>query len=301
MSDDSLVSDLQASRQRFLDLVAEVRPELHRYCARMTGSAADGEDVVQETLARAYYALSDVEAVPALRPWLFHIAHHRAIDHLRRYERRHGRPLDEHDDAVAAADPDPEDRLAAREATRLALRRFGELAPTQRSAVILKDVLGHPVDEIARTLGLTEPAVKSALHRGRERLRALAVEASAAEVAPTSSPTVARYVELFNAHDWDGVRALLADDVRLDVVGRAQRAGRRDVSTYFTRYEAIPDWRVAAARVDGRDAVVVYRHPGDSRPAYFVALDLVDGRVTHITDFRHVPYILDDAELSLPA
>jgi DNA-directed RNA polymerase specialized sigma24 family protein len=52
---DAILSDLQQARQRFLVLVDEVRPELHRYCARMTGSIADGEDVVQYTLARAYY------------------------------------------------------------------------------------------------------------------------------------------------------------------------------------------------------------------------------------------------------
>ena len=63
MSDlDAVVADLRAGRERFLALVAEVRPELHRYCARMTGSVSDGEDIVQETLARAYYALSELTA-----------------------------------------------------------------------------------------------------------------------------------------------------------------------------------------------------------------------------------------------
>ena len=63
---DPLVSTLHEARQRFLELVAEVRPDLHRYCARMTGSIADGEDIVQETLARAYYALAEVETLPPL-------------------------------------------------------------------------------------------------------------------------------------------------------------------------------------------------------------------------------------------
>src|SRR5215208_5997474 len=88
MTSQDLVGELHAGRQRFLALVGELRPELHRYCARMTGSIADGEDVVQDTLARAYYALSALEEVPPLRPWLFQIAHNRAIDFRRRYDQR---------------------------------------------------------------------------------------------------------------------------------------------------------------------------------------------------------------------
>jgi DNA-directed RNA polymerase specialized sigma24 family protein len=68
MADDSLFSTLHAGREGFLALVAEIRPDLHRYCARMTGSVADGEDVVQDALARAYYALSEVDEMPPLRP-----------------------------------------------------------------------------------------------------------------------------------------------------------------------------------------------------------------------------------------
>src|SRR5215467_13041195 len=85
---DSLLPAIAEARQRFMDLVAEVRPELHRYCARMTGSVFDGEDVVQDTLAKAWYALAEMEAPPPLRPWLFRIAHNTAMDFLRRYEHR---------------------------------------------------------------------------------------------------------------------------------------------------------------------------------------------------------------------
>ena len=92
-------------RRRFLELVADLRPELHRYCARMTGSVADGEDIVQETLARAYYVLPEMETMPALRPWLFRIAHNRALDHLRRYEVRMGEPLETVQDSAQTRRP----------------------------------------------------------------------------------------------------------------------------------------------------------------------------------------------------
>lgn len=79
---DGIISVLEQGRRQFLVLVEQVRPELHRYCSRMTGSVVDGEDVVQETLARAFYELSQLQALPPLRAWLFRIAHNRAIDPL---------------------------------------------------------------------------------------------------------------------------------------------------------------------------------------------------------------------------
>jgi hypothetical protein len=65
---------LAQAREEFLGLVASLRPELHRYCARLTGSVIEGEDIVQDTLAKAFYAMSQMVEVPPLRPWLFRIA-----------------------------------------------------------------------------------------------------------------------------------------------------------------------------------------------------------------------------------
>jgi DNA-directed RNA polymerase specialized sigma24 family protein len=91
---DPPLPQLQQARRDFLTLVAKLRPDLHRYCARMVGSVIDGEDVVQDTLARGYYELSALKEPPALRAWLFRIAHNRALDYLRRYDRRMSEPLD---------------------------------------------------------------------------------------------------------------------------------------------------------------------------------------------------------------
>src|SRR6187399_1331117 len=113
MSDsDPVVTALHEGMQQFLALVAGIRPDLHRYCARMTGSVADGEDIVQDTLARAYYALSEMETVPELRPWLFQIAHNRALDQRRRYDRRMSEPLDSVPESALSNASDPEDLLA---------------------------------------------------------------------------------------------------------------------------------------------------------------------------------------------
>jgi len=293
---DPVVSALHESMRCFLQLVSGVRPDLHRYCARMTGSVADGEDIVQDTLARAYYALSEMESVPELRPWLFRIAHNRALDHLRRYERRMSEPLDSVLESALSDASDPEDLLAREQATRAAISRFIELAPAQRSAVILKDVLGHSLTELAQLMAISEAAAKAALHRGRERLQALSEGAPEQPLSPNVvSPGIARYVALFNARDWDGVRALLAEDVRLDLVSRAKRSGRREVSSYVVNYSQVSDWHLAPGSVDGREVITVFRKRDDPRPSYFIELEFFAERVTRIKDFRYVPYILAEA------
>jgi RNA polymerase sigma-70 factor (ECF subfamily) len=148
--------------------------------------------------------------------------------------------------------------------------------------------------EIGDLLALSVPAVKAALHRGRQRLRA-----EAAAPAPRSSgpsPALARYVALFNARDWEALRAMLAEDVRLDLVSRAQRTGAREVASYFGNYDKVHDWQLTLARLEGQEVVAVLR---DARPAYFIEVTLRDGRITRIRDFRYVPYILADARIEL--
>jgi len=294
--------ELGQARARFMDLVAEIRPELHRYCARLTGSIVDGEDVVQDTLAKAYYAISMAAEMPPLRPFLFRIAHNTALDVLRRYERRHVELVAElPDDVLVEERPDPE-------IVRAALATFLDLPVAQRSAVILKDVLGCSLDEIVESTGASLPAVKAALHRGRASLRARAGSAQkedAEDARPTTGGTdralLSRYATLFNARDWDGLRAFLAEDCRLDLVSRHERRGPA-VGEYFSRYADLRDFRVVPgvlddAAVGGRPALAVYMPRASDEPAYFVLLEWRDAHVAVIRDFRYVPYIADEVRL----
>jgi RNA polymerase sigma factor (sigma-70 family) len=296
--DDSLLVAQHEGRRRFLELVADLRPELHRYCARMTGSIADGEDIVQDTLARAYYVLPEMNELPTFRPWLFRIAHNRALDYLRRYEARMGEPLDVAQDNAIDPAPDPGEVIAHEQAVQAAMSRFVELAPAQRSCVILKDVLGQSLEQIGALLELSLPAVKAALHRGRVRLRELANTPPPPPQARHTSPAVARYVALFNARDWDGVRAMLAEDVQLDLVSRAQRVGRA-VGDYMSNYELYSDWRLAPAWLEGREVIAVFRAPEDVRPGYFIELKVENGKVRFIRDFRYVSYVMQDTAVVL--
>jgi len=293
-----LIATLEEARVRFLALIDPLRADLHRYCTRMTGSIADGEDVVQDTLARACYELSLHKELPPLRPWLFRIAHNRAIDHRRHAAHRVAESLDVAAELPGDERDGPEQQLARRQAVQAALTSFLALAPAQRGCVILKDVLDHTLDEIAAELDLSVPAVKAALHRGRAALAAAHAHADpGAATQPAAravSAELARYARLFDAHDWDGVRALLADDVRLDLVSRRKAAGRRAVGAYFGNYERQPDWTVAPAWLEGREVLAV-RTRRDAAPRYFIELGWQDGRVREIRDFRYVRYIADEA------
>jgi RNA polymerase sigma factor (sigma-70 family) len=300
---EGIFSELQEGRRRFLALVEDVRPDLHRYCARMTGSIIDGEDVVQDTLARAYYELAELKEMPALRPWLFRVAHNRAIDYLRSYGRRMSEQLDAASDVAADEGLEPDNALARDEAVRAAVSRFLEVAPVQRSCVILKDVFDYSLEEIGNMLDLSVSAVKSALVRGRARLRNLS-EASAASPKPEAqlssvSPTLVSYTKLFNLRDWDGVRAMLVDEVKLELVSRLKRAGRLQVSSYFGNYDSIGDWWLAPGRLDGREVLAVFLNKRDTRPSYFIELTVVDNRVTFIRDFRYVSYIMSEGLIEL--
>ncbi len=271
------------AREEFMALVESIRPELHRYCARLTGSVIDGEDVVQEALARGFYALGLAASPPPLRPWLFKIAHNAALDALKRHDRKLTDPLDDVGEVPAYADaPDPF-------VVRAALAQFVALPITQRSAVILKDVLGHSLDETAETMGTTVMAVKAALVRGRARLRD-ASEAAAPDAAARAA--LDRYAALFNAKDWDGVRAMVGDDCRLDLVSRSHRRGK-EVGMYFGRYEK-EDVALRVGRVDGRLALAAHVR-GAERPSYFILLEFEGDRVAAIRDFRYVPYIANEA------
>jgi RNA polymerase sigma-70 factor (ECF subfamily) len=286
---------LQQARRDFLALVAKLRPDLHRYCARMVGSVIDGEDVVQDTLARGYYELSALQATPALRAWLFRIAHNRALDYLRRYERRMSEPLDPDSIEIPDHESDPEILLPREQAVTIAVARFAELVPTQRSCVILKDVLDYSLEEIAASLDLSVPAVKAALHRGRARLRSLPTQPDV--MPPDVSAAVRRYAALFNVRDWDAVRAMLIDDVRLEVLEAIRRRGRKEVGIYFSNYANRADWYMVPARLEGREGLAVYRSPSNGQIVNFIELTADGDHITHIRDFHHLPYFTADAAI----
>src|SRR6266852_2511565 len=203
---------------QFEHLAGELRPKLHRYCARMTGSAVDGEDIVQDALIKALAAMPHVGVLDNPEGWLFRIAH------------------------------------------------------------------------------------KSALQRGRVRLREFAREPADISLPMLSDVMRARllkYVEGFKTGDFDTVRAMLADDVKLDLVAKLRKRGKSEVGEYYAAYAAAQQWAYAAGVVDGRAAMLVYdREISLEMPAYFVALDFDGDRVVSIHDFLFARYAMDGVDLS---
>jgi RNA polymerase sigma factor (sigma-70 family) len=294
----ALLPAMVEARDQFMELVDEIRPELHRYCARMTGSIFDGEDVVQETLAKAYYALGQLVQPPNLKPWLFRIAHNTAMDFIKRYERQHVEPVADVPDRAEREESGVDPALV-----EAALTVFAELPPTQRSAAILKDVLGQSLEETAQTMGTTVGAVKAALSRARANIartpRARLAE-PAQPVAGETLMTLRRYADLFNAHDWDRLRALLAAESRLEVVSRVQHPRAVDAGYYdrYAAYTKTEDLRAEAGFVDGAPVIAIFNPPWSQVPAYFVLLEISAGRISLIRDFRYIPYITINARYS---
>ena len=272
----------------FEDRLKEFRPRLHRYCARMTGSAVDGEDVLQDALVKALRARADGVEVDNIEGWLLRIAHHTSLDFLRGKSRNPVVPLTE--DAEAA--PIPEADIVA-----VGVRTFLQLPELQRCAVILKDVLGHSVEEIASIAECTPAAAKSALQRGRVGLRQLARVPDDARLPLMSDEArqkIAAYVHLFQNGDFDAIRAMLADDVKLDLVNRLKLEGREKIGLYFTRYAEVTKWRFALGAVEGQPSMLVFDSTGSmEKPAHFVLIDWSGGRIVGIRDFLFAPYALE--------
>lgn len=290
---------LASRRAEFEDLIEAVRPELHRYVARMVGSAIDGEDVVQEAIVKAYYSLPLETAESNLRGWLFRIAHNKAIDFLRRANLKTMAQIDEQFPAV-----EPERPLEQKELAAIALSVFLKLAPRQRSCVILKDVLDYSLAEISEFLNASVPEIKALLHRGRTRLRELGKNTETVKpvLDERKQKLLSDYINRFNARDFEGVRAMLADEVRLDLINKTKLNGRAEVAgNYFNNYQRLEDWRFNLGTVENRPAILVF-FPRESspRPDYFILLDWDEnGQVARIKDTRYVRYVIQDAEISI--
>jgi RNA polymerase sigma-70 factor (ECF subfamily) len=281
-------------------VLEDLRPRLHRYCARMAGSVIDGEDILQEAFLKILESFPGFTAVDNPGGWTFRVTHRVALDFLRRRARRS--PLAEEEEVMDMADERAE--VDARLAAAAGLATFMQLSVPQRSSVILMDVLGYTLDEIAEITGASQAAVKSSLHRGRASLRELAAapdQPPARRLDQRQAALLAAYAARFNARDFAGVRDLLAEEVRLEVVARTTLRGRDAVAgTYLANYAASTDWQLAPGLVEGRPALLVSDpDPSASDGAvYFILLEWRDdGLVVAGRDFRHARYVMDGAEV----
>jgi RNA polymerase sigma-70 factor (ECF subfamily) len=215
--DDEIARALRRAWFDFQDLVEPIRPDLHRYCLRLTGQVWSAEDLCQETLLRGFGAIGrgDLHGEPAKlrnpRAYLFRVATNLWIDQTRR------QGLEATLDAPETPAPPDAETLAQLRDAGAAL--FRSAAPQERAAVVLKDAFDFSLEEIADLLSTTPGAVKSALHRGRERLGAAAAPSVSRRSDPPSAELVGRFVAAFNNRDVVALRDVLLENVTVEVLG----------------------------------------------------------------------------------
>jgi RNA polymerase sigma-70 factor (ECF subfamily) len=218
---DEMHEGARAAWARYLELLEPLRPDLSRYCRRLTGDVWDAEDLVNDTLLRAFALLGSVYyRLGSPRAYLARIATNLWIDGQRR-RAAEGAILG--DAALAppgAAPATQESASSIREAGAVLLQY---LAPQERAAVLLKDVFDMSLDETASVLGTTAGAVKAALHRGRGRLKE--IEQATARPKPAAA-VVDRFVERYNARDLPGLLALMLDGAPVEMSGVNNEFGR---------------------------------------------------------------------------
>jgi RNA polymerase sigma-70 factor (ECF subfamily) len=308
---------VEEARKAFLRLIEPVRPDLWRYCLRLTGSAWDAEDLVQETLMKAYARLTWWEPVDA-RPYLFRIASNAWIDGLRK-RRAETVELDEAR-ATAADTADPAETWAAME------HLVAALPPRQRVVFLLTQVFDFTAGEAAAMLGMTEGGVKAALHRARAGLKEAAPQqgAGASQTGPEASQTVpdarqtvpqprpsapppnavvAAYLDAFNRRDPDAIAALLTDGATCDIVECGVEYGKAVIRKYsLTDWAKEPNVQWAEyGELDGAPVVFVYFRTEQHEKALgqLITLETADGQILGIGTYFFTPEIIRYAAAQL--
>lgn len=235
LAQDALVLAAQAGDQKaFETLVSTYQRELLVHCYRMLGSFHDAEDLVQETLLRAWKKRATLTSPGAYRSWLYRIATNLCLNKLRSAPRRF-LPPETHpasdpgglvpprlreavwlepfpDDLLADQYSDPQERAESHEQTTLAfLIALQHLTPAQRAVLLLREVLSWEAREVAEWLNLSVPAVNSSLQRARRAMHQQTI-VSQVTIAPHLQELLERYVALWEQGDIPGFVALLRDD-----------------------------------------------------------------------------------------
>ncbi|WP_232376634.1 sigma-70 family RNA polymerase sigma factor [Amycolatopsis aidingensis] len=310
---------MQASRMRALleaaragdadsfgRLVDPFRAELHAHCYRMFGSVHDADDVLQETLIRAWRGLAGFEDGGSVRPWLYKIATNRCLTLIERRGRRElptdfgpgAAPPTESvwlepypDDRLGRPDADPEARYLSLEAVELAfVAALQHLPPRQRAVLVLREVLGFPAAETAGLLEITVAAVNSALQRARRTVGERGPGHSQREVLSAVGEEgvgdlAARYASAWELDDVDGIVALLTEDARYSMPPLPEwYEGRADIRAFLLAKPLTMRWRFRTARANGQIAFGTYRWDEDISAFVPGGLDLLVLRGTRIAE-----------------
>src|SRR5262245_37099482 len=221
---DTLRDDLRTAWHRYVDMLVPLRPALYGYCRRLAGNVWDAEDLVQETLLRAFGRWGvTYPGIHDPRAYLLRTATNVWIDTVRRRETEARAPV-ANLDAMPAPGADPGSARDVRDAGSVLLQK---LPPQERAAVVLKEAFDMSLEEIADLLATTTGAVKAALHRGRGRLREPEGGPASRRKVP-SAALLDRFIERYNAKDVKGLVALMLDGGSAENVGNSFHVGVGD-------------------------------------------------------------------------
>jgi RNA polymerase sigma-70 factor (TIGR02960 family) len=306
----------------FAEQTERHRHELHVHCYRMLGSFSDAEDLVQETLLRAWRRRDDLREDDNLRAWLYKIATNACLDHIKAKRRRVPSLASFRDVPWLEPYPDrlltqpaptaeqPDVRLIERETIELTfLAVLQLLPPRQRVSVILRDVLDWPVPDIAGLLDLSPAAVNSALQRGRATLRTQLPPAGRSEWASAESGQAERevldaYIAAYEAGDDDATLALLTDDIRVTMPPAPYLfEGLDAIRQLAKRARDTGTWRLLPTMANGQPAAACYLLDPDSGEFRAYKLDvlrLADQKIAEITTFGYKLFPQFDLPAVLP-
>jgi RNA polymerase sigma-70 factor (ECF subfamily) len=291
-----LAGEIQQSWHRFLQRTESLRPDLHRYCRSLTGSVWDAEDLVQDTLLRGFAKLGEFSnPIDNPKAYLFRIATNLWVDRFRRTEP--SLPVEE------SHPSSPEQSAEVRDAAKQLINR---LPARERAAVVLKDVFDFRLEEIAAILETSVGAIKSALHRGREKL---ATPAIATGNCQPSEALVDQFVEAFNARDLDRLTALLLEDSVAEVVGIGTSYGRkpiRESSLYYSLFLEKGEPRAERRTVDGEELIVFWysdiEDPANNAVREVLRLEELEGQIARLRYYTFCPETVSEicGALDLP-
>jgi RNA polymerase sigma-70 factor (ECF subfamily) len=266
--------------------LAELRPALHAHCYRLAGNVADADDLVQETLLRAWRARAGFEGRASVSTWLHRIATNVFLDRRKSAAAR-THPTGDAFEWATDLGPYPDALVAGDELVELALIAALQFLPTrQRAAFVLRDVMGWAPAEIGEALGVPVSAANSLLQRARETMRRRAPERPEdwrrPELTPADEELLRRYAAAVDPAEF---RELLAADVRITMPPDEPVVGRDTVAAFLGRPL---DWRTVATSANGRPALVSYlRREGAASYVGQVVdvLDIRDGRIAAVHAF----------------
>jgi RNA polymerase sigma-70 factor (ECF subfamily) len=313
----ALVLAAQAGDQKaFEALVGSYQRELLVHCYRMLGSFHDAEDLVQETLLRAWEKRTTLTSPASYRAWLYRIATNLCLDRLRSAPRRSlppethpvsdpSSPLPEPtrepiwlepfpDELLADEHSDPQERAESRERISLAfLVALQHLTPVQRAVLLLREVLEWPASEVAEWLNLSVPAVNSALQRARRALkpRSIGSEATRTRSGPQVAALLDRYVALWEQDDLPGFVALLREDAWFTMPPfPVWVQGRAAIATLLQTppFTAAPSRRLLPTRANGSPACGLYKWEAETGVYQLfglAVLEVVDDQIAHLVAF----------------